>query len=67
MPAAVASISQEKSLRRPLVLQGSVRACPDPGEIAEAVGCSVQPVKDVIADKTAELPKNLNPSSLYQV
>lgn len=38
-------------------------ACWTFDEIAAEVGCSVQPVKDVITDVSAELPKNLKPSA----
>lgn len=32
-------------------------------EIAGAFDCSVQPIKDVISDFSAELPDNLNPAA----
>jgi hypothetical protein len=34
-------------------------SCHTEEEIAEACGCSLQPVKDVVLDKTENLPKNL--------
>lgn len=40
-------------------------ACHTQEEIAEAVGCSVQPVKDVISDITANLPENLKSASFF--
>ena len=36
-------------------------SCHTQEEIAEALSCSVQPIKDVISDISAELPKNLKP------
>lgn len=42
-------------------------ACWTQEEIAEQVGCSVQPVKEVISDYSAELPENLKPHALHQV
>ena len=38
-------------------------ACWTQDEIAAEVGCTVQPVKDVIADFSAGLPKNLKPAA----
>ena len=42
-------------------------ACHTQEEIAKAVGCSEQPVKDVISDFLAELPKNLKPAADHAV
>lgn len=38
-------------------------ACHTQQEIAEVVGCSEQPIKDVISDISANLPKNLKPAA----
>jgi hypothetical protein len=40
-------------------------ACWTAEEIASDCGCSVQPVKDVVSDFVADLPKNPNPAALH--
>lgn len=40
-------------------------ACYTIDEIAETVGCSTQPVKDVVSDFSAELPENLKPAASH--
>jgi DNA-binding CsgD family transcriptional regulator len=41
-------------------------ACYTQAEIADAVNCSEQPVKDVISDISANLPENLKPAANHQ-